>query len=68
MRRVLIFKDKYGNPIHPRKFYRDYPNITSLEQRHYFSYTYFYGIGERVEFIDNNGYIAGEITILNKEG
>ena len=68
MRRLVIFKDKYGNRLHPRKFYRDYPNIKALETRHNLSFGYLYGTCERIEFIDVNGYIACEITILNTEG
>lgn len=68
MSRRVIFKDKFGNRLHPRKFYRDIPNIKSLEQKHYYSFGYLYGLCERIEFIDINGYITGEITILHNEG
>lgn len=68
MGRRVIFKDKYGNNLHPRKFYRDILNIKSFEQKHYYSFGYLYGVCERIEFVDTNGYIAGEITILYTEG
>lgn len=68
MRRIVIFKDKYGNIIHPRKFYKDYPNIKSLATTHYLSFGYLYGACERIEFIDVNGDRVCEITILNTEG
>lgn len=55
MSRRVVFKDKYGNNLHPRKFYRDIPNIKTLNQHHYLSFGYLYGICERIEFVNNIG-------------
>lgn len=67
-RRVVIFKDRYHNTLHPRKFYRDFQQIHTCEQKHYFSFGYLYGQCERIEFIDTDGYVIAEITILNVSG
>lgn len=66
--RIVIFHDRYSNKIHPRKFYDMFPRITELEQKHYFTFGYLYGTCERIEFLDYDGYVTGEITILNKDG
>lgn len=68
MGRRVIFKDKYGNNLHPRKFYRDIPNIKTLNQRHYWSFGYLYGLCERIEFVNTIGGVVGVITILCNEG
>lgn len=67
-RRIVIFKDRYHNTLHPRKFYRDFPHIHTCEQKHYFSFGYMYGQCERIEFIDTDCYVIAEITILNVSG
>lgn len=68
MGRRVVFKDKYGNNLHPRKFYRDMPDIKLLKQRHYWSFGYLYGLCERIEFINSIGDVVGAITILCNEG
>lgn len=68
MGRRVVFKDKYGNNLHPRKFYRDIPNIKTLKQRRYYSFGYLYGLCERIEFINSIGDVVGAITILCNEG
>lgn len=67
MKRIVIFKDKYNNRLHPRKFYRDY-RINTLDKHEYFTFDYIYGECRRVEFIDVNGFIVCEISILNVKG
>lgn len=65
MKRTVIFKDKFGNKLHPRKFYRDYVRLNTLDKREYFTFDYYYGECRRVEFVDINGYIVAEIMILH---
>lgn len=63
--RKVIFKDAYNNVVHPRKFYRDFPMFKELEDLHYFTFSVLAGQCERIEFIDNEGYVQCQITILN---
>ena len=64
--RTIIFRDAYGNRISARKFYELFPRIKELDHRTYFNFNQLAGYCERTEFFDDNGYIAGEITVLNK--
>ena len=63
--RTIIFRDRLGDRITPRKFYENIPRIKELHRKKYFNFGYLYGSCEHVEFYDDFGYVAGEITILD---
>ena len=63
--RTVIFRDRLGDRVTPKRFYENIPRIKELSRRKYFNFGQLYGYCERVEFYDYDGYIAGEITVLN---
>lgn len=60
--RTVKFYDKYGDRIHPRKFYRDLP-ITGVQMLRKFDYNYTHGFYERVLFVTPYGALHSEIII-----
>lgn len=63
--RKVIFRDYTGCRIPARKFYENIPRINELDRKRFFNYGCLYGFTERVEFYSDDGYVAGEIIVLD---